>query len=676
MKKLDLLSRVELGTIAFLAGAIVFGTTGVVAFFVIEYFLPEDWPTLLRHGLAIGGAGVFWLLSIVGAAIVEDAFSGLRRLLRRPTLNDAIAEVQRANRGHSFVPVPDLNEIERQRHADYRWVMKYQLVAAVVVVTGLLQYGYTTGGWIGWAAGVVGMLVAYWTISVIVGLVDEYKDEQHKEIDRLRRQLAAFVCDVQKGTIEKADIERLSAAIRSQFRTCSDQRLGDDWTLISRTWNFWREGVKDQDDTTCANCGAPRRSHGVGGKCSRGDTSDHTVQAGEDTVSDDTEQDDLDLDLDLVDDPSTGSEHTDPAPLPMPTASPYPYPQDLAFNSQVLQSGEQPHAAYVDFYGNEVRRWIQRDDSLDRLFRSLGYSAHLESRCRALWGRLVDLSIRITDVQRFQDALDAALQEAQERGRFTSDEADLLDEIIKVRDNIPTVVQLLQADPMMTLPDAVEQSIERVPKDLGTFTQTLDELQRLFREPSLIPEWRHKVRGYLLEALRGVRKHSTAAACNVAGPLQSLSGEIERYVKFISDDKIAEAKREALKDVLLVVVQARHGTRRGDPLDEHELAIQARRYIDAPWMHRRAITLALLRAFLDAAAAAQPREPLLTQTAQHVASAHFDGPEVARRLRELEARGLYIHTLIYPLLRLYDKGDAAVSDHRDAAPEKAGQDVL
>jgi hypothetical protein len=63
MKKLDLLSRVELGTIAFLAGAIVFGTTGVVAFFVIEYLLPENWPTILRYGIAVGGAVLTWLLS-------------------------------------------------------------------------------------------------------------------------------------------------------------------------------------------------------------------------------------------------------------------------------------------------------------------------------------------------------------------------------------------------------------------------------------------------------------------------------------------------------------------------------------------------------------------------------------------------------------------------------------
>ena len=267
MKKLDTLSRVELGTVSFLAGAVFFGTPAVLGFFLVEYFVPESWPALVRYGLALGGAGVAWILAFVAALSVEDFFSSLRRVLRRPTLNQAIADVERANRGNTFVAEPEHHEGERQRGADYRWVMKFELVAAFVVVGACLQHWYTVGGWTGWATGAVGILVAYWVISEILGRVDDYTDQQRKEIEQLRRQLAAFVCDANGGLVKRADIARLSAAIERSAWTRAADPLGDDWGLISRTWEFWRDGLVDQDRTRCANCGAGRIEHGADGQC-------------------------------------------------------------------------------------------------------------------------------------------------------------------------------------------------------------------------------------------------------------------------------------------------------------------------------------------------------------------------------------------------------------------------
>jgi hypothetical protein len=78
VKKLDWFSRFELGTIALLAGAIVFGTPAVLAYFVIERFLPTEWPSLVRYGIAAGGALVAFVLAIPAALSVDNSFSAVR----------------------------------------------------------------------------------------------------------------------------------------------------------------------------------------------------------------------------------------------------------------------------------------------------------------------------------------------------------------------------------------------------------------------------------------------------------------------------------------------------------------------------------------------------------------------------------------------------------------------
>lgn len=272
MKKLDILSRFELGTISFLTGAVVFGLPAVLAFFVIERFLPTAWPSVARYGIAAGGALVAFVLAIPAAAVVEDSFSTLRRILRKRSLNEAIAEVERANRGNTFVAELEPAESERRRLAEYGWVAKSQLVAAVVLVTGCLQHWFTADGWSGPVAGLVGIVVAYWIVSEIMRRVAKYTEEQRKDVEMLKQQLAAFGCAIHNGSLDRSEMARLKAAVDPWSDHPSRKpQLPDDWAVISRTWAFWRDGFDEQDITRCANCGLARRQHAADGLCPRQD---------------------------------------------------------------------------------------------------------------------------------------------------------------------------------------------------------------------------------------------------------------------------------------------------------------------------------------------------------------------------------------------------------------------
>ena len=274
MKKLDILSQIELGTISFLAGAVVFGLPAVLAFFVIEHFLPGEWPSLVRYAIAAGGALLVWVLSIPAALAVEESFPTLRRILRKRPLNDVIADVERANTGNTFVAELEPAESDRRRRAEYSWVAKYQLVAAVVLVTGSIHYWNTAEGWSGPAVGIVGIAIAYSIIAEILRRVDKYTEEQRQAVETLRQQLAAFVCAVHDGTVERAEMARLRAAIlgKSFDRPRRHGRqLRDDWVLISRAWAFWQDSFDEQDWVLCANCGAARQQHDPDGRCPRQD---------------------------------------------------------------------------------------------------------------------------------------------------------------------------------------------------------------------------------------------------------------------------------------------------------------------------------------------------------------------------------------------------------------------
>jgi hypothetical protein len=84
-------------------------------------------------------------------------------------------------------------------------------------------------------------------------------------------------------------------------------------------------------------------------------------------------------------------------------------------------------------------------------------------------------------------------------------------------------------------------------------------------------------------------------------------------------------------------------------------------YLESPWMQTPWLTNYILTNLLDSElvplrkrAQRKPTSPvgMLQLIRDEVASGRYDSDENIRRLRQQEEKGLYIHSLVYPLLRL------------------------
>ena len=78
--------------------------------------------------------------------------------------------------------------------------------------------------------------------------------------------------------------------------------------------------------------------------------------------------------------------------------------------------------------------------------------------------------------------------------------------------------------------------------------------------------------------------------------------------------------------------------------------------MQTPWLTSYALAN-LLDAELSGLAGEERRQPspraaALRWVRDEVASTHFDGEETIRRLRQQEERELYVHSLVYALLRM------------------------
>ena len=264
MKKLDILSRIELGTYSFFGAVVVFGLPAVLVYSLALWFLPAEWPAFLRYGIAVGSGIMAWVLACGVSVMAEDLFKNLRRILRRPSLDEAVKKAERATRGHTFEPEPSPAEADHQRVAQYSWVGKMQIATAFVLVTGGLQYSVTTSGWGGRAAGVLVIVLLYWVVSELVDKVYRYTSDRRRELDLARRQLVAFACALQTGDVEPDDVARVAAAARPN--PWSRSPMDDDWAIIGQEWDFWHSG-SSQNHASCANCGEARHEHAADGAC-------------------------------------------------------------------------------------------------------------------------------------------------------------------------------------------------------------------------------------------------------------------------------------------------------------------------------------------------------------------------------------------------------------------------
>lgn len=320
----------------------------------------------------------------------------------------------------------------------------------------------------------------------------------------------------------------------------------------------------------------------------------------------------------------------------------------------------------------ELRRTIESSAELKTLYTKTGHPPDVERDCERLL-REIDGLIR-TEIPDFA-AFRAAVAEAEKRigdTEFPPEDLALLDEVKRAGDDKAEVIRVLDRAPVWRLLPVLEQIpmvrggekvwktpveltlLRKRPSDPARCEKLLDELAGIVRDSRLArPE---KLRTDLLETVARVRRDVQRENAFMPTSLRALEAAVTAWLKSAPPE--ARRRREELDSLLLGMLRVRRGE--GADLRENARA-QAKRYADTTWMHTPWLTSYALTNLLDAELAALPEEErrrpspragVLRWVRDEVATSHFDGEESIRRLRQQEERELYVHSLVYALLRM------------------------
>ncbi|HEX7184909.1 MAG TPA: hypothetical protein VF756_23990 [Thermoanaerobaculia bacterium] len=335
-----------------------------------------------------------------------------------------------------------------------------------------------------------------------------------------------------------------------------------------------------------------------------------------------------------------------------------------------------PPAAETRDEEAELRRTVDGSEELLALYARLGDLPQVERECERLLAGLKGLiRAEIPDFAAFEAAL---AQLEKEQDGFRSENEELLREILAARGDRAAVLRLLNRDPVGQLLPFVEQIpivrngevVWRTPQELALvrkrpvdpkrFEALLDDLDRVVRTSPL--RRKPAARDAVLAAIVRVRRDARRENAYMPTPLRALEDEMDVWLHR-SQDPAAQRRRKELDDLLLGLLRLRrHARRQGSMEDLRETArAQAQLYAGFPWMHTPWLTTCALTNLLDAELAllpekekANPATPAgaLQRVREEVASRHYDAEETMRRLRQQEERGLYVHSLVYALLRM------------------------
>ena len=348
-----------------------------------------------------------------------------------------------------------------------------------------------------------------------------------------------------------------------------------------------------------------------------------------------------------------------------------------------------------------VRNLIVHTPELSALYGALGYFADIDRQAEQLMQELKNL-IRavIPDFAAFQQALQDVQThiEKQDRREYAPEfwakdpsqqaNIDLLQAVIEAGSEYRQVLALLNRDPIHEHLPFVEQLpfyqegtlvwrtpvehslIRKRPTDSARFTFLLDAIENLLQS-SPLPRHGKEYRE-VLEAVARVRRDLQNADGYLPTSLRLLEQKLAACVQHPPHPD-ARAKCIQLDALLGDLLYVRHmygwdGQQR-QTVNRIDLAILCRnltqnvaqRYLSMAWMQMTWLTTHILTTLFEAELALlqheaadtpSPHIALVRLIRDEVASGRYDGEETTRRLREQEERGLYVHSLIYALLRL------------------------
>ena len=337
----------------------------------------------------------------------------------------------------------------------------------------------------------------------------------------------------------------------------------------------------------------------------------------------------------------------------------------------------------------ELRRLVDGAPELQALYEKIGYPPGVEREAERLTAGLAALvRAEVPDWEAFDAALsDAEAQLASQEGgsageRYRSEDEELLREVLATRADRDEVLRLLNRDPAGRLLPFVEQLplvrngevvwrtpmeltlIRKRPADAEAFQRQLDELERLVRTVPL--RRKPPARETVLAALSRLRRDLARPNAYLPTPVQALAAAADDWLHRAHEPALRRC-REELDGLLLGLLRVRHahetgGGREAEPRETARRLAQL--YAGQPWMHTPWLTTCVLTSLLDAELTLLPEgdgetpgspavpAAVIRLVRDEVASRHYDSDETIRRLRQQEDKGVYVHSLVYALLRM------------------------
>lgn len=359
----------------------------------------------------------------------------------------------------------------------------------------------------------------------------------------------------------------------------------------------------------------------------------------------------------------------------------------------------EPDAEGNELLGRRRMREIARNTpELRKLFQKLHYSLETEARCDELLLKLKELiRVDIPDFQVFQDALrkiEARLEAPPEEAGSISEGEDapyamrnrrLLKEVLQSSGS-DEVLRLLNRNPFEEQLPFVEQIplhragkviwrtpvelaiMRKRPADRDTFQRVLEELEQVVRTSKL--RRAEQAKKEVFETIARTRRDLGRDNAYMPTPIKLLEEKTQSWLE--PRETLARSKREQLERLMVGMLELQEQSESGawlagrvDTEDRSRFKAkaeeQAREYIQANWMHNPWLTTLALRNLLRSeliqlrgGASVDPGAPsrVLKLVWDEVASGRYDSEESIRRLRSLESKGFFVHSLNYALLRL------------------------
>ena len=211
--------------------------------------------------------------------------------------------------------------------------------------------------------------------------------------------------------------------------------------------------------------------------------------------------------------------------------------------------------------------------------------------------------------------------------------------------------------------------VHKRPRDQERFASLLDQLENLFVETKH-PQNR-QIHEEVLEAIVRVRRDLVKETAYMPTAIVALESKIADYMAH-SRDAATQARKDQLDALLEELIGFRHkysieplnaeSSGRAEFIKRRQsVQQQSKKYLDAVWMQTPWLTTYMLTMLLDCELAVFDEETKLDADSaagvlkivrDEVSMGYYDSDESMRRLQYQETKGLYVNSLIYPLLRL------------------------